>query len=69
MKNNYGRVFCHFVRSALVQLCVKMATERALETRDVTKIASDSTKPERIFLFSGKRKSGKDYITDILYNR
>ncbi|XP_066586415.1 phosphomevalonate kinase [Prorops nasuta] len=26
-------------------------------------------KPERIFLFSGKRKSGKDHITDILYQR
>ncbi|XP_011170107.1 phosphomevalonate kinase [Solenopsis invicta] len=46
-----------------------MATERALETRDVTKIADNSTKPERILLFSGKRKSGKDYITEILYKR
>ncbi|XP_071654080.1 phosphomevalonate kinase [Temnothorax longispinosus] len=46
-----------------------MATDRTLDARDVTKIASSSTKPARIFLFSGKRKSGKDYITDILYNR
>ncbi|XP_011872029.1 PREDICTED: phosphomevalonate kinase [Vollenhovia emeryi] len=46
-----------------------MATERAPEARDVAKIAGDSMKPERIFLFSGKRKSGKDYITDILYDR
>ncbi|KAL0131961.1 hypothetical protein PUN28_000021 [Cardiocondyla obscurior] len=46
-----------------------MATERVLETPDATRIANEFTKPERIFLFSGKRKSGKDYITDILYNR
>lgn len=48
---------------------VNMATEQMMEPRGVTKIASNSTKPERILLFSGKRKSGKDYITDILYNR
>lgn len=46
-----------------------MATEQTLEARDVTKIANNSPKPERILLFSGKRKSGKDYITDILHNR
>ncbi|KYN23251.1 Phosphomevalonate kinase, partial [Trachymyrmex cornetzi] len=50
-------------------LHVNMATEQAVEARDVTKIVNNSTKPERILLFSGKRKSGKDYITDILYNR
>jgi len=46
-----------------------MAVEQALEVRAVMKIMNNSTKPERILLFSGKRKSGKDYITDILYNR
>lgn len=28
-----------------------------------------SKKPARILIFSGKRKSGKDYITDKLYER
>lgn len=27
------------------------------------------TKPVCVLLFSGKRKSGKDYITDIIYDR
>ncbi|XP_011135598.1 phosphomevalonate kinase isoform X1 [Harpegnathos saltator] len=30
---------------------------------------ADTLKPKRILLFSGKRKSGKDYITDILHKR
>lgn len=30
---------------------------------------NNSTKPKRILLFSGKRKSGKDYITDNLHKR
>lgn len=49
-----------------------MAAEQVkLETSDVsTKFEiNDSTKPKRILLFSGKRKSGKDYITDNLYKR
>ncbi|XP_012220373.1 phosphomevalonate kinase [Linepithema humile] len=45
-----------------------MAAEH-VETRDVTKIMNNSTKPKKILLFSGKRKSGKDYITDILHKR
>ncbi|XP_032687573.1 phosphomevalonate kinase isoform X2 [Odontomachus brunneus] len=34
-----------------------------------TVIGNSSTKPKRILLFSGKRKSGKDYITEILHKR
>ncbi|EFN64677.1 Phosphomevalonate kinase [Camponotus floridanus] len=37
---------------------------------DPTKLKiNNSTRPERILLFSGKRKSGKDYITDNLHQR
>lgn len=46
-----------------------MAAEQIPGTHGVTKIVNNMSKPERIFLFSGKRKSGKDYITDILHNR
>ncbi|XP_011641710.1 phosphomevalonate kinase [Pogonomyrmex barbatus] len=46
-----------------------MATAQMLEAHDDTKIIDNSKKPERILLFSGKRKSGKDHITDILYRR
>jgi len=56
----------HTVPEFGTRLHVNMATERELKGREMfRKIA----KPERILLFSGKRKSGKDYITDILYNR
>jgi len=46
-----------------------MAAEQAVDTRDVTKNLRNSIRPNRILLFSGKRKSGKDYITEILHNR
>ncbi|KAH0950184.1 hypothetical protein HN011_003658 [Eciton burchellii] len=46
-----------------------MAAEQVMDTRDITKNLKNSLKPNRILLFSGKRKSGKDYITEILHNR
>ncbi|XP_015513964.1 phosphomevalonate kinase [Neodiprion lecontei] len=45
----------------------------AADSRDCADASGDSiflsVKPRRILLFSGKRKSGKDYITDILQQR
>jgi len=46
-----------------------MAAEQVMDTRDITENLKNSLKPNRILLFSGKRKSGKDYITEILHNR
>lgn len=49
-----------------------MAAEQVkLETCDFSPKfeINNSTKPKRILLFSGKRKSGKDYITDNLHKR
>jgi len=46
-----------------------MAAEQMVDSRDVTKNLKNSINPNRILLFSGKRKSGKDYITEILHNR
>ncbi|XP_020289757.1 probable phosphomevalonate kinase [Pseudomyrmex gracilis] len=46
-----------------------MAAMQTLETSGDMTSTSGLTKPDRVLLFSGKRKSGKDYITDILYKR
>ncbi|XP_043285176.1 probable phosphomevalonate kinase [Venturia canescens] len=40
-----------------------MATPRATHNLDASEV------PDKILLFSGKRKSGKDFITDILHDR
>ncbi|EZA53270.1 hypothetical protein DMN91_005291 [Ooceraea biroi] len=46
-----------------------MAADQVVDTRDVMQMLDNSTKPEGILLVSGKRKSGKDYITEILHKR
>ncbi|KAK2579197.1 hypothetical protein KPH14_002717 [Odynerus spinipes] len=46
-----------------------MATAINMENTSVAHNFENSRKPKYILLFSGKRKCGKDYITDILHTR
>lgn len=44
-----------------------MATDNITDNREISH--KGTFKPQIILLFSGKRKSGKDYITNALHER
>lgn len=50
------------------QCDTKMAADRVIDDYTAAEAVNPS-KPRRILLFSGKRKSGKDYITNTLQER
>lgn len=56
-------------------LDVRMASEHAEKqcsvqcTLTARETAMSTSKPQLIVIFSGKRKSGKDYVTDLIHTR
>jgi len=59
-------VFCHGISSDAV---LSGGRELLLRLRKKGDSASKMQYPHCILLFSGKRKCGKDYITDLLLER